>query len=205
MKEFVQCLARNPQTRHCHTCPVWIYDQCQHTDSTTACLHPQQYLPGNLEPFSLETPLMGTRRDLNKQGSGFTERLFSDWFGAKICHEHLVLSHPPFPTLENERERRRKRREGGREGIRSIVLESQGFQKATTGAMLFPVLRIWFCIAFCWGKCFTLTNKSGNHRWTRWSTRYCRALWIFPNPVAGTSPAITPASGIKESPDFLYS
>lgn len=43
-------------------------------------------------------------------------------------------------------------------------------------------------------KVFYSTNKFANHRWTRWSARYWWALGIVPNPVAGTSPAIAPAS-----------
>lgn len=192
MKEFVQCLVQNPHTRHCHT-SVWICDPCQHTDSATVCLHPQQCLPGNWEPFSLETPLMGTQWDLNKQGNGFTERLFSDWFGAKICHEHLVLSRPPFPTLENKRERR-KEREAGREGrykINSSWIPSVPESNHRSSAISCVTYLVLHSILL--RKVFYSTNKFANHRWMRWSTRHCRALRIFPNPVAGTSPAITPA------------
>lgn len=120
MKACVQCLARNSHTRLCHSYPVWTYDQCQHTGWNRKIRWVQQMCVSTHQQYhsqGIQTICSGNLWDLNKPGSGFRERSFSDWFGAKSCHKHLVLSGPQFPTPENEREKMRKRRnEGGRVG-----------------------------------------------------------------------------------------
>ena len=73
------------------------------------CVYPST---NSVTPREFRTICFGNLWDLNKQGSGFTERSFSDEFRAKICHKHLVLACPQFPTMENKREKRRKRRKG---------------------------------------------------------------------------------------------
>lgn len=73
---------------------------------------------------------------------------------------NLVLSQPAFPTLEigkgktGKKARKERGRDGGKKErkkeARSTVLESPVFQKATTGALLFPALSVTrFCRAFC--------------------------------------------------------
>lgn len=67
----------------------------------------------------------------------------------------FLSQHFQLWKMERRKEgRKQERSEGGTEGrkkeARSTVLESQVFQKATTGALLFPALSITrFCIAFC--------------------------------------------------------
>lgn len=114
----------------------------------------------SVTPREFKTICFGDLWGLNKHGIGFTKRSFSDWFGAKICHKHLVRSSPQFPTLENERERKKRRNEGGREERKG---QDQCFSNPRSSrkqpqhiVLLFPELQHRLWIAFCWGKCSIL-------------------------------------------------
>lgn len=223
MKVFVQCLAQNSHTPHCHSCPVGFtisvntLAETETFSELSPCAYPptNRAAPWGLRQLASETPLMGTC-ECQWTGQWFTERSASGWFGAKIGQDHLALSSPQFPTLKNGREKRKKRKEIRRErGKEKKINKRQGQcfwnpkgsrKHLPWSLCYFPCHESSSAEHFAGGSVFLYKQvcKPQGRRDDLPGTVWLSESWLI--QLAGTSPpAVTPASNQRAPPGLIPS